>query len=927
MNAAGSGFGDGSSRPIAVIGLSCRFPSANNPAQLWRLLVEGRDAIREAPPERAPGLDNPGTPWPGGFLDNIAGFDADFFAIAPREAAVMDPQQRLVLELSWEALEDAQILPATLRGSSTGVWIGAISDDYAALTARLGPDAITQHTFTGLQRGLIANRVSHLLGIGGPSMTIDCGQSSSHVAVYQACESLRRGESDLALAGGVQLNLLPEVAERVRALGALSPDGRCYTFDARANGFVRGEGGGMVVLKSLSRALADGDPVYAVILGGAVNNGSGDHLTTPAEQAQRQVLERAWQAAGVDPSAASYIELHGTGTPTGDPVEAAALGAVFGAARPAGLPLRVGSVKTNIGHLEGAAGIAGLIKTVLSIRHGLLPASLNHDRPHPDVPLAQLNLKVQGHTSPWPSGPRLAGVSSFGIGGTNCHLVLSATTRRPAPTQPPVPSAGSPPGARPAGPWLIHARDRAALAAQAARLAAHLREYPELDDADIGYSLALTRSAFEHRAAITADDRAGLVAGLDALAAEGPAASVVTGFAGQPRRTVFVFPGQGSQWPLMAQELLRDDDLFASTVRACARELDPLTGWDLLAVLSQAPDAPSLDRVEIVQPALFAVMVALAELWRAHGVEPGAVLGHSQGEVAAACVAGALSVEDAARVVAVRSRLVGQELSGRGGLAVVQQSREALAEWLRGQACEIAVAAANGPTATVIAGNNADLGRVIASLEAEGVQVRRLPVDYASHSSAVGVLEQKLLAELAGLRPGRARVPFYSAVTGGRVDDTTQLDASYWYRNLREPVRFEEASAVLLADGFDAFIECSPHPVLAAAIRATAGTSDQRVTVVPSLVRDDGGAARFRASLAAAHVDGVPVDWHKTWGEGGAAVALPTYAFQRTTHWITGSAAPAATRGTSPAGRRDDPDERLSREVRGGAGWRTSTRR
>ncbi|GHH83869.1 hypothetical protein GCM10018793_47010 [Streptomyces sulfonofaciens] len=898
MNAAAPGTPDASGLPIAVVGLSCRFPSADSPAEFWRLLHEGRHAIREAPAGRAPGLDRLGTPPRGGFLDDVAGFDADFFSIAPREAAVMDPQQRLVLELAWEALEDARIRPATLRGSRTGVWIGAISDDYATLSGRLGPGAITQHTFTGLQRGVIANRVSYLTGARGPSLTVDCGQASSLVAVHQACESLRRGESTAALAGGVQLNLLPDVAERVRAFGALSPDARCYTFDARANGFVRGEGGGMVMLKPLARALADGDRVYAVILGGAVNNGSGAHLTAPDEQAQRQVLELAWQAAGADPGAAGHIELHGTGTPAGDPVEAAALGAVLGAARPAGNPLPVGSVKTNIGHLEGAAGIAGLIKTVLSIRHGLLPASLNHDRPHPEVPLERLNLAVQNRLSPWPPGPLLAGVSSFGVGGTNCHLVLSGPPDRPAATAPTAPARSG----RPIGPWLVHARHESALATQAARLAAHLREHPDLDAADVGYSLALTRSPFEHRAAITAHDRAGLVAGLDALASGEPAASVTTGFAARPRRVVFAFPGQGSQWPLMARQLLRDEDAFAAAVHACARELDPVTGWDLRAVLDQAPDAAPLDRVDVLQPALFAVMVALAELWRAHGVQPEAVIGHSQGEVAAACVAGALSLRDAARIVAVRSRLVRRELSGLGGMASVRAGRDVLAGRLRPFAGKVSVAAANGPTATVIAGETAALDQVIAALEADGVQVRRIPVDYASHSTPVGVLREKLINELTGIEPMPARVPFYSSVTGGPVEGTS-LDALYWYRNLREEVRFDDASAALLADGFDAFVECAPHPVLSAALRETADAADRETAVIPSLVRDEGGAERFRTSLAAAHVNGVEVDWRVTWERSGAAaVPLPTYAFLRQPYWLTGTGTGTATTGTATTG-------------------------
>ncbi|MET9111731.1 type I polyketide synthase, partial [Streptomyces zhihengii] len=832
---------------IAVIGASCRMPGASGPDELWRLLVEGRHALDGPSPRRA-GLLPGRTPVHGGFLSDVAGFDADFFSMPPGEAAVTDPQQRLVLELSWEALEDAGTVPDTLRGTRTGVWVGAMMDDYALLADRVGGAAATPHTLTGLQRALMANRVSYLFGMRGPSLTVDCGQSSSLVAVHLACQSLLRGESDLALAAGVQLNLVPESTGRVEAFGALSPDGRCRTFDARANGYVRGEGGGVVVLKTLARALADGDPVRALILGSATNNdGGGSHLSTPDARAQQEVIRSAWEAAGVDASQAGYVELHGTGTPAGDAVEASALGVVFGAVRPHRSPLPVGSVKTNIGHLEGGAGIAGLLKTVLSVQHGVIPPSLHFREPSPAIPLDALNLEVQQEAAPWSEARRLAGVSSFGVGGSNCHVVLAdagAFTGRLPQTPAPRPHGGPT-----IGPWLIHGRGEAALAAQATRLAAHVRAHPGLQPADVGFSLATTRSVFEHRAAVTAPDREGLLAGLDALAAGEPAAHVVTGHVPRPRAAAFVFPGQGTQWPLMARDLLREQPAFAAAVADCARELDALTGWSLLDVLNGAPGAPSPDRVDVIQPVLFAVMVALAALWQHHGVEPAAVVGHSQGEVAAAHVAGALSLADAARIVAVRSRLIRRELSGHGGMASVLLDHDAVADRLSPWADRLTRAAVNSSETTVITGDTAALDEACTALERSGVQVRRIAVDYASHSPAVEALRDPLHAALADIRPLRARVPFYSSLVGGPID-TTELDADYWYRNLRHEVRFAHAVGAQLADGLETFVEVSPHPVLLSAVRRTATAADTHVALIETLTRGEGGTARFHAALA-----------------------------------------------------------------------------
>ncbi|WP_189135504.1 type I polyketide synthase, partial [Wenjunlia tyrosinilytica] len=634
-------------QPIAVIGLSCRLPGAATPDAFWELLADGRSPVGPIPAERLGPAYRAGTgavpagAARGGFLDDVAGFDADFFGIPPKAAAAMDPQQRLALELAWEALEDARIVPAALHGSRTAVLVGAIADDYAALLAARGSAAVTSHSMAGVQRGMIANRVSYALGTRGPSLTVDCGQSSSLVAVHLACESLRRGESGAALVGGVHLNLAVETAARAEAFGGLSPDGVCFTFDARANGFVRGEGGAVVVLKPLAAALADGDPVRAVIIGTAVNNdGGGEHLTAPSRQAQQEVLRAALDAAGIGPDAVGYVELHGTGTAVGDPVEAAALGSVYGG-RTAALP--VGSVKTNLGHLEGAAGIAGFVKAVLSVERGLLPASLNFEVPNPAVPLDALGLRVVTGPEPWAEEtPRTAGVSAFGMGGTNCHVLLTDYPVPPAPATAPA-TAPARASAADHGPWILSGRTAGALAAQARRLADHVRATGPRTG-DVGLSLATTRTAFEHRAAVSGESPERLLAGLDALAAGEQSAAVLTGAVDKPRRVAFVFPGQGSQWEGMAVELLDSSEVFRSSMTRCARALEPWTGWDALAVLRGAPGAPGLERVDVVQPVLFAVMVSLAELWQSYGVRPAAVVGHSQGEIAAACVAGALSL-------------------------------------------------------------------------------------------------------------------------------------------------------------------------------------------------------------------------------------------------------------------------------------------
>ncbi|MET7904642.1 beta-ketoacyl synthase N-terminal-like domain-containing protein, partial [Streptomyces sp. NPDC005355] len=888
---------------IAVVGFSSRLPQANSPGDFWRLLRDGTDAVTPVPPGRwtpRTGQDATVAAERGGFLGQVDGFDADFFGISPREAAAMDPQQRLALELGWETLEDAGIAPDRLAGRRAGVFVGAISDDYAAMVRQRSVDAVTHHTLTGSHRSMIANRLSYLLGTRGPSVVVDSGQSSSLVAVHMACQSLRVGECELALAGGVDLNLAFDGTLSVSRFGGLSPDGRCFTFDARANGYVRGEGGGFVLLKPLARALADGDRIHGVLRGSAVNNdGGSDSLTTPSQAAQEDVLRRACADAGVNPADVQYVELHGTGTAVGDPIEAAALAAVHGAARPPHTPLWVGSAKTNVGHLEGAAGITGLIKVLLALKAGRLPASLNFEAPNPRIPLDEWNLRVQTELSEWPrpEAPLVAGVSAFGMGGTNAHVVVERATGADVPPLADTDTAAPVLALGPPAPWPVSGRTASGLRGQASRL----REFAadtDVSAVDVGWSLASSRAALEHRAVVLAGDRDGFLGGLDALASGEPAEQLVHGTAvGKAAGVVFVFPGQGSQWAGMATGLLRSSPVFAASIERCARALAPHIEWDLLDVLRDARGESPLERVDVVQPVLWAVMVSLAEVWRAAGIAPAAVVGHSQGEIAAACVAGALSLEDGARLVALRSRAIAEELAGLGGMVSIAAS----AEWVQGLLADregVWVAVVNGPAATVVAGSTEDLAEVVAACDRADVRTRAIAVDYASHTPHVERVRDRLLALAAPITPRTGDIALYSTVTAAPVDTVT-LDAGYWYRNLREPVLFHDTLNSLFDAGHTLFLEVSPHPALTTAVSDAAHAAGAEVFAGGTLRRDQGGVQRFVTSWAELWAHGADADWSRLFaGTGARRTDLPTYAFQRRRHWLD---APAAAPEAAPA--------------------------
>lgn len=722
---------------VAVVGLSCRFAEAAGPDAFWHLLRTGGNAVTEVPEGRwdrdGSAAGGAGTRW-GSFLADVAGFDAGFFGVSRREAAVMDPQQRLMLELSWEALEDSGTVPATLRGERCGVFIGAMRDDYARLAQGLGPDLRTHHSFAGLQRSLIANRVSYFCGLRGPSMTVDTGQSSSLTAVHLACQSLLTGESEIALAGGVNLNLAAASEEDAAAFGGLSPDGRCYTFDARANGFVRGEGGGVVVLKTLAKALADGDRVHCVISGGAVNNdGGGEGLTVPSQDAQEELLRLAYRNAGVDPALVQYVELHGTGTRVGDPVEAAALGAVLGARRSPGHPLPVGSVKSNLGHLEAAAGICSLIKTALALRNRELPPSLNFETPHPQIPLESLRLRVITELKPWSGsgGPLVAGVSSFGMGGTNCHLVLAEAPAH-TPAAPPRPETTGPQVV----PALLSARTGPALRAQAERLAAFVEDHPQVDPVDLAHSLATTRTAFEHRAVAAASDRTTLLVALRALAKGRQPVRVSRGVVDPNARVAFLFAGQGGQRLDMGRELYVAFPAFAAAFDEVCRYLDSHLQRPVREVVFAAPGSPEaalLDQTLYTQAAVFALEVALYRLLTSFGVRADQLAGHSVGELAAAHVAGLFSLPDAAALVATRGRLM-QSLPTDGAMVSVRAGADEVRDLLAGREDRLSLAAVNGPAATVLSGDEDVVAEVVHVLAARGHKTKRLRVSHALHS-------------------------------------------------------------------------------------------------------------------------------------------------------------------------------------------------
>nr|WP_329878713.1 type I polyketide synthase [Streptomyces sp. SP18CS02] len=910
--------------PIAIVGMGCRFPGGvETPEDLWQLVADGADAVGGLPEDRGWDLDELYDPEPGltgrtyvrtgAFLDDAAGFDPEFFGISPREALAMDPQQRLWLEVVWEALERAGIDPASLRGSLSGVFAGVTHQGYAFPSQVSTDDEVAGYRLTGSTAAVVAGRASYVLGLTGPAVTLDTACSSSLVAMHQACSALRAGEASLALAGGVTVMSTPNAFVEFSRQRGLAADGRCKPFAAAADGTGWGEGAGVLVLERLSDARRNGHPVLAVIRGSAVNHGgAGNGLTAPNGPSQHRLIDEALADARLSPADVDAVEAHGTGTTLGDPIEARALLAAYGQGRLEDRPLWLGSVKSNIAHTQAASGVAGVIKMVMAMRHGVLPRTLHVDEPTPHVDWTAGAVRLLTEERAWPKAgdrPRRAGVSSFGVSGTNAHVILEqAPPAVDAPAEEGTdgePAADSGTAAAPAPdvigatgtrvlPWVVSGVTRQALRAQAERLGAYAEARPELSDADIGHSLAATRSAFPHRAVVVGSGRADLVAALRAVARGEESASAVLGRtrddlddAGAGRdRTVFVFPGQGSQFAGMAAGLLESSPVFREAMEECAEALAPYVDWSLLDVLRDEQDTGWLERVDVVQPALFAVMVSLTRLWRSVGVEPDAVVGHSQGEIAAACAAGILSLDDAARVVALRSKAL-RALAGRGGMVTVALGEAEAAALIGPWEGRLSVAAVNSPTSVVVSGDVEALEELLARCERDGVRSRRIPVDYASHSPHVEEIREELLAQLAGISPAPARIAFCSTVTASFADGTS-MGAEYWYRNLRNPVRLEEVLRSLAADGYGVFVEVSPHPVLTVPVQETVDHIEASgVLVTGSLRRDDGGAGGFLKAAGRLYTHGVPVDWAPVFGSGRARrVELPTYAFQRQPFWL-----------------------------------------
>ena len=874
--------------PIAIIGIGCRFPGAEGPSAYWRLLADGVDAITEVSPERwnadafasadQATADN-STRW-GGFLSQIDQFDAGFFGISPREAVRMDPQQRLIMEVGWEALEDAGQVPDRLAGSRTGVFIGISTFEYANLLYSQ-PALFDPYSGTGVALSVTANRLSYLLDLRGPSIAVDTACSSSLVAVHMACRSLHDAECDLALAGGVNVVLSPALNIVFSKAGVMAPDGRCKAFDARADGYVRGEGAGVVVLKQLSRALADGDPVYAIIRGGATNHdGRTNGLMAPNRRAQEAVLVDAYRRSGVSPGAVQYVEAHGTGTYLGDTIEAKALGTILAEGRAPESRCLIGSHKTNIGHLESAAGIAGLIKVALALHHRMVPPSLHYTEPNPDIPFDSLPVQVAGELTPWPqSGSRaIAGVSSFGFGGTNAHVVLAGAPQVRV-ERPDQESAGDR-----AELLTLSAKSSDALNALADRYRLALAEERPLSD--LCYTAAARRSHHDHRLAVLGTSRAQMSEALRDFrnGTRRPGLSVGRHLPAQTSKVVFVFSGQGSQWFGMGQRLYMEEAVFRDALDTCDHAIRTHLGQSILDDLFADRAWSRLDDIDVVQPAIFAVQVALASLWNAWGVKPDAVIGHSMGEVAAAHIAGALSLDDATRVICARGQLL-RRASGRGAMLTAEISPTEARRIVDGSNRDVAIAAMNSHQTTVLSGDREVLADLMDELQLQDRFCRWVNVDVAGHGPQMRDLRGDLEVALAGIQPTPTTVAMYSSVTGGLIGDIP-LDQDYWAENLSSPMHFSAGVRRLVESDHDTFLEVSPHPILLTSVGEDAEDLARTCALLPSMRRDHGGRDTLLGSLGTLYARGRPIAWNHVYSRGGRCVPAPTYPWKRGRYWL-----------------------------------------
>ncbi|MFE5123442.1 type I polyketide synthase [Streptomyces sp. NPDC056669] len=902
----------GGQEPIAIVGMACRYPGGvAAPEDLWELVCEGADVVGPLPPDRGWATDTLFDPDPeapgriyareGGFLRDVAGFDAEFFGISPREALAMDPQQRLLLEAAWEAVERAGIVPDSLRGTRTGVFAGVMAQEYASL-GHQGPENVNGHLLTGTTPSVASGRISYTFGLEGPAVTVDTACSSSLVAVHLACQSLKAGECSLALAGGATVMATPGTLLEFSRQRGLAPDGRCKAFADAADGTVLGEGVGVLLLERLSDAQRNGHPVLTLIRGSAVNqDGASNGLTAPNGPSQQRVIRAALAHAGLSPDDVDAVEAHGTGTALGDPVEALALITTYGQDRPVSRPLWLGSVKSNIGHSQAAAGVAGVIKMVQAMQHGLLPPTLHIDQPSTHVDWSAGAVRLLTDSTPWPDSgrPRRAAVSSFGISGTNAHVVLEQAPQEPAPS--PVPDGE--PGLPCPLPWTISARGTPALRARAAQLriladgpadATALRQ----SHLDVGYSLAVTRSALTDRAVVLAADRAELLAGLDALRRGEPAWNVVTGCAAGPGRTAFLFTGQGSQRTGAGRELHGRFPVFATALEEVCERMEAVTDVPLEKLLfadEGSPEAALLDETRYTQPALFALEVALFRLLEHFGVTPDRLLGHSVGEIAAAHVADVLDLTDACTLVAHRGRLM-QSAPAGGVMTAIEATEEEIRRSLIPYAGRLDVAAVNGSASAVITGDADAALRLAREWEQKGRKISRLRVSHAFHSPHMDGVLGAFHEVAAGLSYSAPRIPVVSNVTG-RIATTEELtDPGYWVRQLRSTVRFADGVRTLTQNGVTGFVELGPDAVLTALVR---GSEGEGISATPLLRRGHDGVRTLTTALAQRYADGAEVDWGAFLG-GGRTVPLPTYPYQRQRYWLSTPAAPRTPVGGHP---------------------------
>ncbi|MEJ2743060.1 MAG: type I polyketide synthase, partial [Gammaproteobacteria bacterium] len=877
--------------PISIIGISCRFPgNAHSPQQFWELLCEGVDAIREVPPERwhheAFYSANPQSPGKtvtrhGGFLQNIDEFDPTFFGISPREAAFIDPQQRLLLELAHEAFEDAGIRWQSLQARNTGVFVGIFIHDYQHILLR-DRTTLGAHTGTGVAMSLAANRISYCFNFQGPSVALDTACSSSLVAVDQACKALRNNDCDYAIAGGVNVILGPDNTIAMSKANMLSEDGRCKAFDARANGYVRSEGAGLVLLQRQTKAIQQNNNRYADLLGVGVNSdGKSKGISVPNGEAQARLIRQVLAESQLDPKHIDYVEAHGTGTPVGDPIEANAIGQALCDQREDACLL--GSVKTNIGHLESASGVAGLIKVALCLKHRAIPPNLHFQQPNPDIDFAKLKLQVVTEMTPWHQRdkPRRASLNSFGFGGTNAHAILEeATISETAKQREPTPL--------PQTPWVFPwgAHDPTALKTLAMNYANILTQHPERAG-DLAYTVSQCRGSGAHRAALVAHDVETLTLDLKRVAQGEPCARFhqANALIDGAEKPVFVFSGMGTQWAGMAQQLYRSEAVFKETLQRIDQHFTPLAGWSIVdKLLSCEANSVSINQTQIAQPTLFAVQAGLADWLRDLGVQPVATLGHSVGAAAALYTAGALSLAQATTIIYHRSTLQATT-AGSGSMLAVELSKSDAAEWIRPFGDAVSIAAINSPTALTLSGSTPVLQQLLTQLTEHGIFARTLKVEIPYHSPMMEALREDLCAALRDIEPNPLQCDYFSTADGVRMAAQTPVgDANYWWRNIRQPVLFAPAVSLAIQQGHRFFVEVGAHPVLQGYLKQLQQQAHAEGVNISTLKRQEDEHRRMAETLAQLHTHGVDIDWSKRLATGNR-LSLPLYPWQRKRHW------------------------------------------